>query len=167
MERKHYNERAREFGRFIRERRESRGLEQQELAKKADMSAPYLSMVERGKVPPPSVPKIHALADALRAERYYLIVLAGRLEGDIKSAILNRPREMMALVRVARVLAGEDLRNLIEVADGFLSDAKENGRLAEIEDLEFALEDAYHSVRDVFGDRDDDPLEPLDERPPG
>lgn len=165
MERKRYGERAREFGRFIRERRESRGLEQQELAKKVEMSAPYLSMIESGTAPPPSVMKIHALADALREDRYYLIVLAGRLEGDIKSAIQNRPKEMMALVRVGRVLVTEDLRELLCFADTLLQDAKQHGRLAEIEDLESALKQAYNTVRDVFGDLYDEPLEPLDERP--
>lgn len=85
-----------EVGRFIRTRREalqpedvglrrgsrrrSVGLRREEVADLADMSADYLSRLERGAGPQPSVQMINALARGLRltvAERDHLLRLAG------------------------------------------------------------------------------------------
>lgn len=85
-----------EVGRFIRTRREamqpedvglrrgsrrrSIGLRREEVADLADMSADYLSRLERGAGPQPSAQMINALARGLRLtvyERDHLLLLAG------------------------------------------------------------------------------------------
>ncbi|OHC73865.1 MAG: hypothetical protein A3H92_09770 [Rhodospirillales bacterium RIFCSPLOWO2_02_FULL_58_16] len=56
---------SRQFGRILREVRVSKGLTQEELAFRADMSVPYLSDIERGRSSP-SLALIVDLALALR-----------------------------------------------------------------------------------------------------
>lgn len=68
-----------QFGRILREMRIAKGLTQEELAFRAEMSVPYLSDIERGK----SAPSLSMLADlALALETHPSELLKGlNLEG--------------------------------------------------------------------------------------
>lgn len=66
------------LGRFIRERRERAELSMRELAKRADISNPYLSQIERG-LHEPSVRVITAIATALNESAEALLRSAGML----------------------------------------------------------------------------------------
>ena len=54
-----------QFGQRVRQSRRKAGLGLRELARRAGLSAAYLSKIERGLVPTPSQDKVDSLADAL------------------------------------------------------------------------------------------------------
>ncbi len=66
------------LGRFIRDRREKAELSMRELAKRADISNPYLSQIERG-LHEPSVRVISSIANALNVSAEALLRSAGML----------------------------------------------------------------------------------------
>jgi transcriptional regulator with XRE-family HTH domain len=71
-----------ELGQFIRDQRERAELSMRELAKRAEISNPYLSQIERG-LHEPSVRVLTSLADALNLSAEALLRGAGLLgDGD-------------------------------------------------------------------------------------
>ncbi|MGI9017591.1 MAG: helix-turn-helix domain-containing protein [Euzebya sp.] len=104
--------RVRELGSFIREQREHAKLSGRNLAKRAGVSNPYLSQIERG-LRKPSAEILQALAKALRISAETLYVKAGILEereGDLPAAIMADPTlnetQRHALLEVYRSFAG-------------------------------------------------------------
>lgn len=82
---------VRDLGGFIREQRESAQLSVRHLAKRAGVSNPYLSQIERG-LRKPSAEILQSIASALRISAETLYVKAGILEErhtDLASAILS------------------------------------------------------------------------------
>jgi transcriptional regulator with XRE-family HTH domain len=82
--------RVRELGSFIREQREHAKLSGRNLAKRAGVSNPYLSQIERG-LRKPSAEILQSIAGALRISAETLYVKAGILEereGDLTAAIM-------------------------------------------------------------------------------
>ena len=87
------------LGRFIKERRERAELSMRELAKRADISNPYLSQIERG-LHEPSVRVINSIANALNESAEALLRNAGMLgepptpddSADVVEAIHNDDR---------------------------------------------------------------------------
>ncbi len=83
--------RVRELGAFIREQREHAKLSGRNLAKRAGVSNPYLSQIERG-LRKPSAEILQSLAGALRISAETLYIKAGILEeregGDLTAAIM-------------------------------------------------------------------------------
>ncbi len=83
--------RVRELGAFIRSQREHAKLSGRNLAKRAGVSNPYLSQIERG-LRKPSAEILQSIAGALRISAETLYVKAGILEertdGDLAAAIM-------------------------------------------------------------------------------
>jgi transcriptional regulator with XRE-family HTH domain len=82
--------RVRELGAFIREQREHAKLSGRNLAKRAGVSNPYLSQIERG-LRKPSAEILQSIAGALCISAETLYVKAGILderEGDLTAAIM-------------------------------------------------------------------------------
>ena len=85
--------RVRELGAFIREQREHAKLSGRNLAKRAGVSNPYLSQIERG-LRKPSAEILQSIAGALRISAETLYVKAGIIEereGDLTAAIMAEP----------------------------------------------------------------------------
>jgi len=87
------------FGEQIRELRESRGLSQRTTAKLVQQrlgskrfTYAYLSKIETGKTPPPSLPAIKALSEVLSATCHFedLALLGGRLPGNMRKDLMER-----------------------------------------------------------------------------
>ena len=57
--------RPKRVGDAVRKARERQGLTQQQLAKAAKVSQPYLSQIESGSVKDPAVSRMHRIAKAL------------------------------------------------------------------------------------------------------
>jgi len=81
------------FGQRLRELRKAKGLTQRQLAEEVSkrlraeerrgFDFTYLSKIENGKTPPPSVAAIQQLAKVLEADAYELITLAGKVPPDL------------------------------------------------------------------------------------
>jgi transcriptional regulator with XRE-family HTH domain len=78
-----------ELGRFIREQRERAELSMRELAKRANISNPYLSQIERG-LHEPSVRVLSSIAAALELSAEAMLRGAGLL-GDSDEEAGRRP----------------------------------------------------------------------------
>lgn len=106
---------VRELGGFIREQRESAQLSVRHLAKRAGVSNPYLSQIERG-LRKPSAEILQSIASALRISAETLYVKAGILEerhSDLATAILAdqslTEKQRRALLEIYRSFtAGRD-----------------------------------------------------------
>jgi transcriptional regulator with XRE-family HTH domain len=101
------------FGSSLKSFREQRGLGLRELARKAKISAAFLSQVEAEKAPtPPSEKKLRALARALGVEPEVLMAEAGRLPEDVIKIIQRHPDEYIGILRDLRRLGAGALRTV-------------------------------------------------------
>ncbi|WP_276308894.1 helix-turn-helix domain-containing protein [Euzebya rosea] len=116
--------RVRDLGGFIREQREAAQLSVRHLAKRAGVSNPYLSQIERG-LRKPSAEILQSIASALRISAETLYVKAGILEErqtDLASAILSdqtlTEKQRRALLEIYRSFtAGHDEVDTTRQAD--------------------------------------------------
>ena len=83
------------FGDKIRELRTSRGLTQQAIADRMNVSVTYISKVENSKLSfgdYPSEKFIHKLAAELEASEDELLLLADKIPASMRRRIRQRPR---------------------------------------------------------------------------
>ena len=90
------------FGRRLRQLRMARGLTLRSFARKIGVSEAYLSLVERGRMAPPSVEISSRMARVLETDADDFLAAAGRVSPDVAAIILQRPAEMSRLIRAAR-----------------------------------------------------------------
>ena len=83
------------LGGFIRDQREKAQLSMRELAKRADISNPYLSQIERG-LHEPSVRVITSIAGALNLSAEALLRGAGMLGDDAADGAIDTERAIRA-----------------------------------------------------------------------
>ncbi len=105
--------RVRELGTFIREQRQAAELSGRNLAKRAGVSNPYLSQIERG-LRKPSAEILQALAKALRISAETLYVKAGILE--------ERQSDLVAAIMADPSLSEKHKRTLLEVYCSFVTE---------------------------------------------
>ena len=77
------------FGRFIRRQREKREMTLTELARRVDVSIPYLSRIERERENPPSDRLMEALARALGLATDDVFAAARRLPPDLRARTVD------------------------------------------------------------------------------
>ena len=113
--------RVRELGQYIRDQREQAKLSGRNLAKRAGVSNPYLSQIERG-LRKPSAEILQSIASALRISAETLYVKAGILEErstDVTAAVMADPDltepQRRALLEIYRSFVPEP--SPAEVAD--------------------------------------------------
>ena len=92
------------FGDYIRSKREELGSREpgfslRKVAARMGVAPSFLSKVERGQDPPPSEPKIRALAEILGEDPDLLLGMAGRVSTDLQEAICRRPQVFARLIR--------------------------------------------------------------------
>jgi len=93
-----------QFGQRVRDLRLKSGLTQQELARRLNVSATYISKVENEKLhfgDYPSEKFIHKLADALEADEDELLVLTDRVPKAIRKRVRERPDAFQMLARLS------------------------------------------------------------------
>ena len=89
------------------------------VASKIGVEPAYLSKVEREVVPPPSEPKIVALAKVLKTDEDVLLALAGKVSSDLLKIIRDRPKLFAELIRELKQEPDHAvLRVVREVKDG-------------------------------------------------
>ncbi|MCD6405319.1 MAG: helix-turn-helix transcriptional regulator [Planctomycetes bacterium] len=113
------------FGKRLRQLRKAKNLTQRELAERVaarlqrkehrGFDFTYLSKIENGKTPPPSVAVIQQLAKVLEADAYELITLAGKVPPNLGET-LRENEAARAFYRSAFDvdLKDEDWRELLE-----------------------------------------------------
>ena len=100
------------FGHAIRRRRESRKLGLRALARATSLSPSYLSRIERDHVPPPTVPVIARLAEALDADAEDLLAAAGIVPDRVLSFIRSRPSVAVPLITMLGALNDDELSEM-------------------------------------------------------
>ena len=100
------------FGEKIRHLRIEKKISLRRFAKMVDMSATYLSKVERDEFPPPGEEKVRAIARALDQDIDELLALAGRVASDLPEIIKGQPRGIAAFLRTAKGLSSHEIEHL-------------------------------------------------------
>jgi transcriptional regulator with XRE-family HTH domain len=105
------------FGDLLREKRIAKGYSLRKFAELIDVSPTYLSLVEQSKVErPPTAERVRKMAEVLGENPDEWIVLAGRVPEDLPGIVRTEPTEMPELLRAAKGLSAERLRELAEQA---------------------------------------------------
>src|SRR2546422_9760003 len=115
---------GRDIGEYIRQQRANAKISLRQLAKRAGVSNPYLSQIERG-LRKPSAEILQAIAKGLRISAETLYVQAGILEDrpvpDVVGAVISDPalteRHKQALVEIYRAFREEAGRAPTEVVE--------------------------------------------------
>lgn len=112
------------FGTRLKALRLQRHLSQRELAEKVaarlkeqdnrGFDFTYLSKIENGRMPPPSVPAILVLAEVLAADSDELLALAGRAPADVGEQLQNEKARVFYRSAVDKNLTPEQWDELIE-----------------------------------------------------
>ncbi len=112
------------LGGFLREQREERRRDDaryslRQVAERVGIEPSYLSKVERDIGSPPAEPTLRRLAEDLEVDADVLLALAGKISGDLRQAILRRPRLFAELIRELRDMPDQAVLRLVrEVRDG-------------------------------------------------
>lgn len=117
-------QRSADFGESVRRLREERETSDRSfslrgLAQRCGVSPAYLSRVERGEVAPPGEETLIRLADELEVDRDVMLAMGGKISGDLRTAILSRPKLFGELIRSLQSLPDHAVLRLVrEVRDG-------------------------------------------------
>ena len=115
---------ARDFGEFVRQRRERRRAEDpsysvRQVAARIGVEPAYLSKVERGAEAPPSEEKIRALARELGEDPDIMLAMAGKVSSDLQRIIRRRPKLFAELIRELKSMPNDAVVRIVrEVRDG-------------------------------------------------
>ncbi|MEB3205901.1 MAG: helix-turn-helix transcriptional regulator [Vampirovibrionales bacterium] len=106
------------FGDYVRNKRMEKGVTLRKLADMLGVSATFLSKVERNELTPPSLENIQKLAKLLDVPENILLSLAGKIENEMKEAVLDllhdKPNLTPAFFRKARQLSHDQLEQMIK-----------------------------------------------------
>ena len=112
------------FGETIRSLREQRAKSEpsfslRQVAARCGVTAAYLSRVERGEVAPPGEETLVKLAHELGEDPDLILAMAGKISGDLRSAILARPQLFAELIRAIKIMPDNAVLRIVrEVRDG-------------------------------------------------
>jgi len=106
-----------QFGAFIRRKREEKDLGLREMAKKIGISPTYLSKCERDEFPPPSEDRVREIAKILGCDVDDLLARAGRVSSDISDIIKRHPVQLAALLRTTKGMSADDINRLAGEAE--------------------------------------------------
>jgi hypothetical protein len=81
-----------------------------------EVSATYLSKIEREELPPPAESRVKEMARLLEQDPDELLALAGKVASDLNKIIRTQPRGMASFLRSASGLSGQELEHLAEQA---------------------------------------------------
>jgi transcriptional regulator with XRE-family HTH domain len=106
-----------EFGRRVRRRRQELDIGLRELARRVGLSPAYLSMVERGELPPPAEEKVVSLARELKFDADALLASAGRVADEVSELVRAHADELPELIRRWPKLGAEQRRTILASAN--------------------------------------------------
>lgn len=89
-----------EFGKFIRERRNSSlGVSLRTFSAMIEISPTYMSKIERGEFDPPSEAVIKRMAERLGINTDVLLAMAGKVDSELQDIIKRNPVVIANLLR--------------------------------------------------------------------
>lgn len=105
------------FGQYVRALREARNIGQRELARRLDVSAPYLNDIEKDKRGAPQPKLVKAMTEVLDADEKRMFDLAGLSRNDVAADIADMVRSSPETVALLRAIADyhpseEQIRNM-------------------------------------------------------
>jgi transcriptional regulator with XRE-family HTH domain len=103
------------FGTFIRNKRLEKGYTLRKFSELIDISATYISRMERDEIDPPGEGKINAMANLLSIDPEQLVFMAGKLPSKVKTMVIDRPA-LVPLLRIASTKSDIDLQEMINFA---------------------------------------------------
>ena len=106
------------FGATIRGLREKRGIGLRQFARMIEVSATYLSKIEREELHPPAEDRVTEMARLLEQDADELLALAGKVAADLNEIIRSQPREMALFLRTASGMSGQELERLTKQVRG-------------------------------------------------
>ncbi len=98
-----------EFGEYIKNQRQQKELGLRQVARAAQMSASYLSQIERGEQRWPTEEILLNLANALAHSPSDLLFRAGRLSSDILEILKANPQQYATFLEETRGLTAAEL----------------------------------------------------------
>ena len=103
------------FGDLLRATRVAKGYSLRKFAELSETSASWLSLIEQAKNErPPAAERVRRMAKLLGQDPEEWVALAGRIPEDVTDIIKNEPQAMPALLRAAKGLTADELRELTE-----------------------------------------------------
>jgi len=112
------------LGEYLREAREGRRavdrrFSLRQVAQRVGIEPSYLSKIERDVVPPPSEQTLCRLAAELGEDPDLVLARVGKISGDLREIILDRPRLFTVLIRQLREAPDDEIRRITrQVRDG-------------------------------------------------
>ena len=101
------------FGQYVRARREEKGFSLRKFAEEVGLSAGFISQMERDRTLP-GIEALKRMAVALEENADEFLARAGKVDPALVKIIIERPREMATLLRVARWMTGEQIQRLLQ-----------------------------------------------------
>jgi len=98
-----------EFGKYIKNHRQQKDLGLRQVARAAQMSATYLSQIERGEQRWPTEEILINLANALAHSPSDLLFRAGRLSSDLLEILKTNPQQYAEFLEATRGLTADEL----------------------------------------------------------
>src|ERR1700748_3391986 len=105
-------DKRKQFGEFVRQKREASDIGLREMAKMIGVSPTYLSKVERDEFAPPAEDKVKAIAPIIGSDVDELLSRAGRVATDLSDIIKHHPVALAALLRTTKGLTTDDIAQL-------------------------------------------------------
>lgn len=112
------------FGQYVRRLREQlsekdTAFSLRQVARRCDVTAAYLSRVERDEVSPPGEETLMKLAHDLGEDPDVMLAMAGKISADLRSAILARPQLFAELIRGIKSMPDTAVLRIVrDVRDG-------------------------------------------------
>lgn len=106
-----------DFGKLIRDRRESLKITLRQLAREVDISPTYLSQIEQGNFSPPTEERIRAIAERLDLDADALMALANKIPSDLTPIFSEQPKQVADFLRTAKGLSEGDWEKLRKQAE--------------------------------------------------
>jgi transcriptional regulator with XRE-family HTH domain len=106
----------REFGQYVKEQRQQKGMRLRQVARAAQMSATYLSQIERGEQRWPTEEILVNLANALAHSSSDLLFRAGRLSSDVLAILKGNPEQYSVFLHATKGLTAEELDQVVRLS---------------------------------------------------
>src|SRR3954468_20548171 len=100
------------FGATVRELREGRRIGLRQFARMVEVSATYLSKIERDELPPPAEARVKDIARLVDQDPDALLGLAGQVPSQRNEISRIPPRETASFLRSTSRLSGRELEQL-------------------------------------------------------
>jgi transcriptional regulator with XRE-family HTH domain len=110
------------FGQLLRDTREAKGITLRKFAQIVDLSATYVSKIERGEMAAPGEETIKRIAKVLEIDEDELLGLAGKVSTDLKDIILEHPK---AVANFLRTIHGKSEAEIQRATQQLNKDAKD------------------------------------------